>query len=104
MSKALVLQHVAHEGLGTIYSELVARKVRADYIRLYMGQEVPSELDDYSCLIIMGGPMGVYDDEEYPFITPEIKLIKKALAKDLPTLGICLGAAIEASRSRRAKD
>lgn len=96
MIKALVLQHVAHEGLGTIYSELVSRKIRADYIRLYMGQDVPAELDEYSFLIIMGGPMGVYEDDKYPFLTEELKLIEKALARDMPVLGICLGAQLMA--------
>jgi GMP synthase-like glutamine amidotransferase len=94
--KALVLQHAAHEGLGTIYSELVSRNIRADYIRLHMGHEVPGGLDGYSCLIIMGGPMGVYEEDKYPFITDELKLIECALKRDMPVLGICLGAQLMA--------
>ncbi len=96
MTKALVLQHVAHEGLGTIFSELVSRRIKADYIRLYMGHELPDELREYSCLIIMGGPMGVYEENIYPFIAAELKLIEKALALDMPVLGICLGAQLMA--------
>lgn len=96
MTKALVLQHVAHEGLGTIFSELVSRKIKADYIRLYLGQEIPDELSEYSCMIIMGGPMGAYEENIYPFIVPELKLIEKALSSDMPVLGICLGAQLMA--------
>ena len=96
MTKALVLQHVAHEGLGTIYSELVSRRIRADYVRLYMGHEVPKEIDDYSCLIIMGGPMGANDEDKYPYITDELKLIEKALTMGMPVLGICLGSQLMA--------
>lgn len=92
MAKALVLQHVPYEGLGTIYSHLVSRKIEAEYIRLYNDEELPSDLGPYSCLIIMGGPMGAYEDEKHPFIIPEIKLIEKALGEDMPVLGICLGA------------
>ena len=96
MVKALILQHVAHEGLGTIFSELVSRNIKPEYIRLYMGQELPDELHEYSCLIIMGGPMGVYEEDIYPYLVPELKLIEKAMALDMPVLGICLGAQLMA--------
>ena len=56
----------------------------------------PGELDGYSCLIIMGGPMGVYEENKYPFITEELKLIERALKRDMPVLGICLGAQLMA--------
>ncbi len=96
MAKALVLQHVPFEGLGTIYSHLVSRKIEAEYIKLYNNDELPSDLAPYSCLIVMGGPMSAYDDEKYPFLTSEIKLIEKAMAMNLPVLGICLGAQLMA--------
>ena len=43
-------------------------------------------------LIFMGGPMGVYQADHYPFLSQEMKIIEKRIAKDLPTLGICLGS------------
>ena len=96
MAKALVLQHVPYEGLGTIYSHLALRNIEAEYIKLYKNDELPADLAPYSCLIVMGGPMGVYDEDKYPFLIPEIKLIEKALEKDMPVLGICLGAQLMA--------
>jgi GMP synthase (glutamine-hydrolysing) len=47
----------------------------------------------------MGGPMGVgdVDDPRYPFLAPEIALIREAIARDRPVLGICLGAQLIAA-------
>ena len=47
-------------------------------------------------LIILGGPIGVYDAEDYPFLLREIELLEQRLTRDLPTLGICLGAQLMA--------
>lgn len=42
--------------------------------------------------VILGGPIGVYENEDYPFLNQEIDLLKVRLERNLPTLGICLGA------------
>jgi GMP synthase (glutamine-hydrolysing) len=46
--------------------------------------------------VILGGPIGAYDEQDYPFIVDEIRLLERRLAADLPTLGICLGAQLMA--------
>jgi GMP synthase-like glutamine amidotransferase len=84
--KFLVLQHEACEPLG--YFEEI---VEYEYSRLYEG-DFPKSLRGYSSLIIMGGPMNVYQEQEYPFLKDENLLIKEALREGLPTLGICLGS------------
>ncbi len=84
--KFLVLQHKACEPLGYFESAL-----DYEYFRLYDG-EFPEGLQGYSGLIIMGGPMNVYEEEKYPFLKDEDLLIKEALKTGMPTLGICLGA------------
>jgi len=43
-------------------------------------------------LIVLGGPIGVYQEQAYPFLTDELRVLERRLAADLPTLGICLGA------------
>ncbi|WP_407180688.1 glutamine amidotransferase [Bradyrhizobium sp. STM 3562] len=47
-------------------------------------------------LVVLGGPIGVYETESYPFVTREIALIERRLSEGLPTLGICLGAQLMA--------
>jgi GMP synthase-like glutamine amidotransferase len=48
--------------------------------------------EEFDGLIIMGGPMSVYENDKYPFLNLEVGLIRKALQKGKPVLGICLGA------------
>jgi GMP synthase (glutamine-hydrolysing) len=47
-------------------------------------------------LIVLGGPIGIYQEREYPFLTTELGLLERRLAADLPTLGICLGGQLMA--------
>ncbi|MBF8250801.1 MAG: Glutamine amidotransferase, class I, partial [Deltaproteobacteria bacterium] len=56
----------------------------------------PKNLEGCGGLIIMGGPMNVYEETEYPFLKDEDRLIKEALAKKLPMIGVCLGAQLMA--------
>lgn len=93
MRKVLVAQHVSSEGLGTIANELRRYGIGADTVRLFRGEALPPSLPPgYSALIVLGGPMGVYDEDRFPFITDELKLIESAIAKDAPLLGVCLGS------------
>src|SRR5262249_28104091 len=88
----LVLQHEQVEGLGTIAESLSDAGVTPRYSRAHAGEPVPRELGSAAGLIIMGGPMGVYDADRYPFLRDEMRLIEKALASGAPVLGICLGS------------
>lgn len=92
MQKVLVLQHVPHEGLGIIGRELYTNGLQPEYLKVYEGHEFPFDVSGYSALIVLGGPMGVYEDDKFPFIAKELKLIRSALKDNLPILGICLGA------------
>jgi GMP synthase (glutamine-hydrolysing) len=57
---------------------------------------VHNSIKNAELLIILGGPIGVYDMEDYPFLTSEISLIEYRLLHDLPTIGICLGSQLMA--------
>jgi len=48
-------------------------------------------------LIVLGGPIGAYDEQDYPFLLDELRLLERRLAADLPTLGICLGGQLMAN-------
>jgi GMP synthase-like glutamine amidotransferase len=96
MKKVLILQHVEHEGLGIIDGLLKRRwfvtAYVLEYVRLYRGEEIPRSVDGYSAIIVLGGPMGVYEEDIYPFIRDEIVFIQQAMKECVPTIGICLGA------------
>ena len=89
---ALVLKHVAVEGPGTLAPYLEARSWKLDTVELYTGDRLPKDARGYQAVIVMGGPMGVYDEAEYPFLHNEHNFLKRVIAQDVPLLGICLGS------------
>jgi GMP synthase (glutamine-hydrolysing) len=97
MSKIWVLQHTPPETLGTIQDALTAESVTAEYVRTFDGQAVPQRMGEAVGLVIMGGPMGVYDQTQYPYLLDEIHLIEDALKAGMPVIGICLGSQLLAS-------
>ena len=85
------LQHVSFEGLGSIESVLNDKGYQLSSIQLYKNEPLPS-VDDFDWLIVMGGPMGIYDYDQYPWLSDEKRFIKAAIDADKIVLGICLGA------------
>lgn len=94
MPKILVIQHVANEGLGLFEEEI--KKANLTYETLLVSQAMvwPSstKLEEYGGLIILGGPMGAYEENKYPWMKKELLVIQEALRQKKPMLGICLGA------------
>jgi GMP synthase-like glutamine amidotransferase len=88
--RVLTLRHVPFEGLGRIAPELESSGIGFDYADLYQPGATLPGLDDYSGLIVLGGPMSANDAD--PWIGAEIGLIRQAIARDFAILGICLGA------------
>ena len=86
-----VLQHVAHEGPGSIAWSLGKVGIDVVAIRLDLGEPLP-EIGGLGGLVVMGGPMGVHDDRAHPWLALERDLIRQAVEGDLPFLGVCLGA------------
>ncbi len=88
--KFLVFQHVPHEKVGLIGDFAKKHTIELEIIELWKPYTIPSVLN-YDALIIMGGPMGVYEDKEtFPSKVDEIKAIKEGLGK-IPMFGFCLG-------------
>ncbi len=92
MRKVLVLQHVGHEPLGTLNPLLKDRGLRIRYVNFGRSPEAQPSLIGYNGLIVLGGPMGVYEADKFPHLKHELKVIEDALKKDIPILGICLGS------------
>ena len=97
MKPVVVLQHIACETLGTFESRLALQKIPFRYIQSYLGGSLPTTPEDFSALIVMGGPMGVYEENKYPFLTDEKRLMERAIRAGRPVLGVCLGSQLLAS-------
>lgn len=85
------LQHVYFEGLGSMEAEFRHRHYPITATRFYQHETLPCT-DDFDVLIIMGGPMGVNDEDQYPWLKTEKIFIKHAIEQNKVVLGICLGA------------
>jgi GMP synthase (glutamine-hydrolysing) len=98
-SRALVLQHTPTEGPERVAVVLAERGVSCAVRALHAGEPVPDDVASDEILVVMGGPMGVGDigDPRWPFLAPEIALLRRLIARDAPVLGICLGAQLLAA-------
>ncbi len=91
-----VLQHVSFEGPGTIAIWAQQNNHVLSFTRLYNAETLPSHTD-YDWLIVMGGPMSVGDEADYPWLKAEKQFIGEAIGQNKTVLGICLGAQLIAS-------
>jgi GMP synthase-like glutamine amidotransferase len=85
------LQHVGFEGLAHIKNWADRRSITVSKTALYSGDQFPF-MDDFDILVVMGGPMNIYQHTQFPWLTPEKIFIEKAISASKPVLGICLGA------------
>lgn len=96
MPKILVFQHVPHEPLGTLNPLLRDHGIRIRYVNFGRSVEARPNLDGYHGLVVLGGPMNVDQVADHPHLTTEVELIQQAIERDMPVLGICLGAQLTA--------
>ena len=88
----LILQHVPNENAGTILDYLKSRSIPHRAIPLYEKDAVLPESNSVGAVIVMGGPMNVYEEDKHPFLKREDAFIKKVIQQRIPYLGVCLGA------------
>ncbi|MEB3754071.1 glutamine amidotransferase [Acinetobacter sp. MD2(2019)] len=85
------IQHLAFEDLGSLEDVFYQLGFRIRYFEAGIDDLSPALAYD-GLTILLGGPIGVYEQEDYPFLIDEIAGLKQRLAQNKPTLGICLGA------------
>jgi GMP synthase-like glutamine amidotransferase len=89
--KIRYLQHVPFEGPANIGEWARKKGHILTGTHLYNNEVVPS-MDQFDWLIIMGGPMNIYEEKKYPWLQSEKQFIKEAIEHRKVVLGICLGA------------
>ena len=87
----LVVKHVDMEGPGLIEDCLRQENISHQVLNLESGLRLP-KLDHFTHVVILGGPMNVYQEDRYPFLRTEDFFIKEAIQRGKLILGICLGA------------
>jgi GMP synthase (glutamine-hydrolysing) len=102
MKTALVLRHLAFEDLGRLQAVLERAGYAIRYIEAGVDALAPHAPLEPDLLVVLGGPISVYDLDDYPWLAAEIDWIRARLMADRPTLGICLGAQLMA-RALNAK-
>ncbi len=94
-SVVLGIQHVPYEGLFEIERWLAEGHGRLARLSIFNNEPFP-ELDTFDSLVIMGGPMGCYDEPKFSWLAPEKRFIAQAIEADKRVLGICLGSQLVA--------
>jgi GMP synthase-like glutamine amidotransferase len=90
MPRVTCFQHIDCEGPGTLGTILKSKKVELQILKPFQGDAVPEKLGDG--LVVLGGPMGVYEENQFPWMTAELNAIRKCLSENIPILGVCLGS------------
>jgi GMP synthase (glutamine-hydrolysing) len=92
MPSAIAIRHVGFEDLGAFAGPLRAAGYTIAYRDVGEADLAAPEIAAADLLVVLGAPIGVYEEASYPFLTEEIRLLERRLAAARPTLGICLGA------------
>jgi GMP synthase (glutamine-hydrolysing) len=88
----LAVQHTPVENLGTLGDVLRSASIPYEYVRTQEGEPIPESAEGLGGLVVLGGPMSVYETEQYPHLKEEVQLIRDALGREVPVLGVCLGS------------
>jgi GMP synthase (glutamine-hydrolysing) len=100
MKNAIAIRHVAFEDAGTLEGVFEDRGIALSYLEAGVDDLAPAK--DADLLLVLGGPIGIYEVDRYPFIKDELATIEAAVRDGTPVIGICLGcqalAAVLAAR------
>ncbi|OGX39098.1 MAG: hypothetical protein A3G91_05685 [Omnitrophica WOR_2 bacterium RIFCSPLOWO2_12_FULL_50_9] len=88
----IFVKNISLEGPETLGIFFQRKGYQTREIDLQRGDPLPAGFKDVEALVVLGGPMNVYEEDKYPYLKEEDALIKSALAQEIPYMGICLGA------------
>lgn len=95
--QAVVFTHLPFEDLGTLEPRLIERGFQIETVDVATAHFPLPQADRCDLLVVMGGPIGVYDAADYPFLIDELECLRQRLSAQKATLGICLGAQLMAA-------
>ena len=95
--RAVVLNHVPFEDLGSLQPHLERRSFEIETVDAATTCHPVPQAEACDLLVVLGGPIGVYETDAYPFLAGEIDCLRQRLAAKRPVLGICLGAQLMAA-------
>lgn len=95
--KCLVIRHLAFEDLGLFAPVLARHGIQVNYRQAGVDVLVEEEWLQSDLVVVLGGPISVYETEDYPWLSTEVQALRTRLARRQPTLGICLGAQLMAA-------
>jgi len=90
------IQHAPFEEIGYVQQWMIENNVEVSATKIWESATFPS-LEDFDGLVVMGGPMGVYEDDLYEWLAAEKTFIKYAIGAGKKVMGICLGSQLIAS-------
>jgi GMP synthase (glutamine-hydrolysing) len=96
LRKAIAIRHVGFEDLGSFALPIRNAGYEITYLDAGVDDIAHEASGDPDLLIVLGGPIGAYEEGDYPFLKIELDLLERRLAADRPTLGVCLGAQLMA--------
>ena len=92
MKTAIALRHIHFEDVGTLDAVLLEQGYQVQYLNPALDALDGPAVRNADLLIVLGGPIGAYDEQIYPFLEGELAVVRQRLAAGKPMLGICLGA------------
>ncbi|ALI01491.1 glutamine amidotransferase [Pseudomonas sp. FW306-02-F02-AA] len=92
MKTAIALRHIHFEDVGTLDAVIAEQGYELRYLDPTLDALDSAQVQQAHLLIVLGGPIGAYDEQLYPFLQDELALVRQRLQSGKPMLGICLGA------------
>ena len=90
MQSAVAICHVAFEDAGTLEPVFKERGIALRYLQAGVDDLLP--VKDADLVLVLGGPIGIYEFERYPFLKDELAIVEAVVKQETPVVGICLGA------------